>query len=145
MRCWDGYLFEARWKWFANDPADDTAIPSSLASLKSSICGWLETVKEYAIKLVREFVCSLTYTEHWWLPGCDLCRFLIVMSLTAQESSITSTSCNSWQSVATKAGLVLSTGHVPLLLTAWRGLETGDTGHRYIHCHFAMSPSFTVC
>ena len=34
MRCWHGYLSEARGKWFAYGPADATAIPLSLASLK---------------------------------------------------------------------------------------------------------------
>ena len=35
MRCWRGYLFRARVKWFANGPADATAAPLSLASVKS--------------------------------------------------------------------------------------------------------------
>jgi len=35
MRCWHGYVSGARCKWFANGPADATATPSSLASLKS--------------------------------------------------------------------------------------------------------------
>jgi len=34
MRCWCGYLSEARCKWSAYGPADATATPSSLASLK---------------------------------------------------------------------------------------------------------------
>jgi len=37
MRCWRGYLSGARWKWFAYGPADVTATPSSLASLKSRL------------------------------------------------------------------------------------------------------------
>jgi len=37
MRCWRGYLSRARFKWFAYSPADVTANPSSLASLKSSM------------------------------------------------------------------------------------------------------------
>ena len=36
MRCWYGYLSGMRCKWFAYGPADVTATPSSLASLK---CG----------------------------------------------------------------------------------------------------------
>jgi len=35
MRCWHSYLSGAKCKWFAYGPADATAIPSSLASLKS--------------------------------------------------------------------------------------------------------------
>jgi len=35
MRCWYGYLSGARCKWFAYGPADGTATPSSLTSLKS--------------------------------------------------------------------------------------------------------------
>jgi len=35
MRYWHGYLLGVRCKWFAYDPADATATPSSLASLKS--------------------------------------------------------------------------------------------------------------
>jgi len=35
MRCWRGYLSAARCKWFAYGPANATATPSSLASLKS--------------------------------------------------------------------------------------------------------------
>ena len=35
MRCWCGYLSGAKCKWFAYGPADATANPSSLASLKS--------------------------------------------------------------------------------------------------------------
>jgi len=35
MRYWRGYLSAARCKWFAYSPADATATPSSLASLKS--------------------------------------------------------------------------------------------------------------
>jgi len=34
MRCWRDVLFGARCKWFAYGPADATATPSSLASLK---------------------------------------------------------------------------------------------------------------
>jgi len=34
MRCWHGYLSGAKCKWFAYVPADASAIPSSLASLK---------------------------------------------------------------------------------------------------------------
>ena len=34
-RCWHGYLCGANCKWFAYGPADATATPSSLASLKS--------------------------------------------------------------------------------------------------------------
>ena len=35
MRCWRGYLSGARCKWFAHGPADATATPSPLASLRS--------------------------------------------------------------------------------------------------------------
>ena len=35
VRCWHGYLSGARCKWFAYGPADATAIPSSLAPVKS--------------------------------------------------------------------------------------------------------------
>ena len=35
MSYWHGYLSGARCKWFAHGPADATATPSSLASLKS--------------------------------------------------------------------------------------------------------------
>ena len=35
MRCWRGYLYGARCKWFTYGPADATATPSSFASLKS--------------------------------------------------------------------------------------------------------------
>jgi len=35
MRYWHGYLSGERCKWYANGPADATATPSSLASLKS--------------------------------------------------------------------------------------------------------------
>jgi len=34
MRCWRGYLSGARCEWFAYGPADATATPSSIASLK---------------------------------------------------------------------------------------------------------------
>ena len=34
MRCWRGYLYAARCKWFAYGPADATASPLSLASVK---------------------------------------------------------------------------------------------------------------
>jgi len=44
--CWCGYLSEARCKWFAYGPADATATPSCLASLKS--------------RLVQPFWCQLT-------------------------------------------------------------------------------------
>jgi len=37
MRWWHGYLSEAKCKWFAYGPADATATPSSLASLKSRL------------------------------------------------------------------------------------------------------------
>jgi len=37
MRCWHSYLSRARCKWFAYGPADATATPSSLASLKSKL------------------------------------------------------------------------------------------------------------
>jgi len=37
MRCWHGYLSGTRCKWLACGPADATAIPSSLASLKSRL------------------------------------------------------------------------------------------------------------
>jgi len=37
VRCWHGYLSGARCKWSAYGPADVTATPSSLASLKSRI------------------------------------------------------------------------------------------------------------
>jgi len=37
MRCWHGYLSATRCKWFAYGPADATATPSSLASLKSRL------------------------------------------------------------------------------------------------------------
>ena len=37
MRCWHGYQSAARRKWFAYGPADATATPSSVASLKSSL------------------------------------------------------------------------------------------------------------
>jgi len=46
MRCWRGYLSEARCKWSAYGPADATATPSSLASLKS--------------RMVLPFWCQLT-------------------------------------------------------------------------------------
>ena len=46
MRCWHGYLSGAMCKWFAYVPADATATPSCLASLKSS--------------LVLPFCCRLT-------------------------------------------------------------------------------------
>jgi len=35
VRYWHGYLSEVRCKWFAYGPADATATPSSLASVKS--------------------------------------------------------------------------------------------------------------
>ena len=35
MRCWHGYVYAVRCEWFAYCPADATATPSSLASLKS--------------------------------------------------------------------------------------------------------------
>jgi len=35
MKYWRGYLSRASWKWFAYGPANATATPSSLASLKS--------------------------------------------------------------------------------------------------------------
>jgi len=35
MRCWYGHLSAAKCKWFVYGPADATATPSSLASLKS--------------------------------------------------------------------------------------------------------------
>jgi len=37
MRCWHGYLSGTRCKWFAYGPADATATPSSLGSLKSKM------------------------------------------------------------------------------------------------------------
>jgi len=37
MMCWHRYLSGGRWKWFAYGPADATATPSSLASLKSRL------------------------------------------------------------------------------------------------------------
>jgi len=37
MRCCHGYLSRARCKWFAYGPADVTATPSSLGSLKSRL------------------------------------------------------------------------------------------------------------
>jgi len=37
IKCWRGYLSGARCKWFAYGPADATATPSSVASLKSRI------------------------------------------------------------------------------------------------------------
>jgi len=46
MRCWRGCLSGVRCKWFAYGPADATATPSSLASLKS--------------RMVEPFWCRLT-------------------------------------------------------------------------------------
>ena len=37
LKCWHGYLSEARCRWFAYGPVDATASPSSLASLKSTL------------------------------------------------------------------------------------------------------------
>jgi len=37
VRCWHGYLSGTRCKWFAYGPADATATPSSLGSLKSKM------------------------------------------------------------------------------------------------------------
>jgi len=37
IRCWHGYLSGKMCKWFAYGPADATAAPSSLASLKSRL------------------------------------------------------------------------------------------------------------
>ena len=46
MRCWRGYLSAVRYKCFAYHPADATATPSSLASLKS--------------RFIKPFWCRLT-------------------------------------------------------------------------------------
>ena len=58
MRCWRGYLSGARWKWLAHGPADASAIPSSLGSLKS--------------RMVSPFWCQLTQVvlEKKLLNGC---------------------------------------------------------------------------
>jgi len=37
MRCWHGYLFGVRCRWFAYSPDEATATPSSVASLKSKM------------------------------------------------------------------------------------------------------------
>ena len=41
IRCWSGYLSGARWEWFAYGPADATATPSFLTSLKSRLVDYL--------------------------------------------------------------------------------------------------------
>ena len=41
MRCWHSYLSGVRCKWFVYGPADATATPSSLASLKSFVLTFL--------------------------------------------------------------------------------------------------------
>jgi len=61
MRCWRGYLSGARCKWFAYGPADVTAVPLSLASLKSRLvlplwCRLIQVVLEK-----RQLNVSVTY------------------------------------------------------------------------------------
>ena len=74
MRCWRGYLFWARCKWFAYGPTDATATRSSLASLKS--------------RMVWPFWCRLTQAvlEKRPLNGC-LSVLLMLMGYWYQRAS----------------------------------------------------------
>jgi len=60
MRCWCGYQSEVRCKWFAHGPADATATPSSLTSLKSR---WVYTgcPEKEAIKWVSVCIDIVLY------------------------------------------------------------------------------------
>jgi len=75
LRCWHGYLSGSRWKWFAYGPADATATPTSLASLKSRLvlpfwC-WLTQVVRLSVwrfqyswrqmNVVKNY-----HTDNWW-------------------------------------------------------------------------------
>ena len=50
MRCWHGYLSGARCKWFACDPANATATPSSLASSRLVWHLWCQLTEVVAEK-----------------------------------------------------------------------------------------------
>jgi len=52
IRCWHGYLSGARCKWSAYGPADGTATPSSLASLKCVVPAYSGFTGNEAVKWV---------------------------------------------------------------------------------------------
>jgi len=80
-RCWHGYLFADRCKWFACGTADAAASPTSLASLKS--------------RLVWPFWCQLAHIvlEKRPLNGClSILWYLILIPLSLRIIIITRSS-----------------------------------------------------
>jgi len=69
-RCWRGYLYGSRCKWYACGAADATDSRSSLASLKSRMalpfwCWLTQVVLEKAVKLG---VCLFQVNLGYWFP-----------------------------------------------------------------------------
>jgi len=88
MMCWHGYLFGARCKWFAHDPADATAILSSLASLKSRMvlpfwCRLTQVVLEKRPLHECMSVClglAIYDCTSCWCPWFSSCIVIFVLS-----------------------------------------------------------------
>ena len=73
MRCWHSYRSAARCKWFAYDPADVTATPSSLASRKS--------------RFVQPFCCHLTQAvlEKETVNQASVCHYQLYLVLASEK------------------------------------------------------------
>jgi len=125
MRCWRGYLSGARCKWFAHGPADATATPSSLASLKSKLVQpfwyWLtRLVLEKAIKGV-----SVTYPRFNDL--LSQVHAVTNFKLIRNCSRLTILNWLLRNLVIESANFIVSRA---LTITLFKGATTGDRGSR---------------
>jgi len=72
VRCWRDCLSGAKCKWFACSPADATATPSSLASLKSRlVTHWRSIAKWGGCFQQRLFVCP---HDNFWATKCRMMK-----------------------------------------------------------------------
>ena len=74
MRCWRGYLYGERCRWFAYGPADATATPSSLASLKLN---WFNLPGAGLSRLSWEKRPLKGFLSVWLLLRLDCCRLFL--------------------------------------------------------------------
>jgi len=81
MRCWHGYLSGARCRWVVYGPADATATPSSLASLKSRmvLCFWCRLIKLSWKRGCEMGVCLSQWTSP--LLAILLCKTVVNWSI----------------------------------------------------------------
>jgi len=94
MRCWCGYLSGASCKLSAYGPADATATPSSLASLKSRMVQpfwwWLTKVVLENRLLNRSSSSSHSSSTGWLIFPTIIPYWMIVLSIVTDNNQVTS-------------------------------------------------------